>query len=149
MTKDLIDLKFPNLLNNGYTITSQETSNYNCIAWAAGDTEKWWWPDKNNLAYWPSHAPREENLEAFIKVYESLGYSNCSNMEYESGFEKIAIYIDTMGIPKHAAKQVDQTHWTSKLGRLEDIQHTLDGVSGSEYGYPSIFMKRPVIKSSS
>ncbi len=38
-------------------------------------------------------------------------------------FEKIAIYVDTDGVPTHAARQLPDGSWTSKLGDWEDIQH--------------------------
>jgi hypothetical protein len=44
---------FPRISIEGYHVTSPETPKYNCIAWAAGKDDKWWWPDKNNQYYWP------------------------------------------------------------------------------------------------
>jgi hypothetical protein len=32
--------------------------------------------------------------------------------------------------------------WTSKLGRIEDIEHELNGLEGQEYGTVKQFMKR-------
>ena len=37
-----IERDFPNLLTTGYEITSPDTIDYNCIAWAAEDNERWW-----------------------------------------------------------------------------------------------------------
>ncbi|HMD98104.1 MAG TPA: hypothetical protein VKM93_12350 [Terriglobia bacterium] len=36
---------FPNLNAGNHEITSAASRLYNCIAWAAGDTQRWWWPD--------------------------------------------------------------------------------------------------------
>ena len=138
-----IEKDFPNLNNSGYKITSPATIDYNCIAWAAGDTERWWWPDPQDLYYWPAGVPRGETIDAFVKTFETLGYVGCDSTEYENGFEKIALYVDSSGEPTHAARQIDFDHWTSKLGRIEDIEHSFDGVTGSLYGSVAVIMKRP------
>lgn len=144
MSRQEIESSFPGLRNHGYSITSQATVEYNCIAWAAGDTGAWWWPDPMNVCYWPPAIPRKETLDAFIKAYELLGYDICKDSNCEEGFEKIAIYVDDNGKPTHAARQVRSGRWTSKLGSLEDIEHTtLDGLYNSSYGFVVAFMRRP------
>ncbi len=75
MSRQDIEKSFPNLSDYGYTITSPETVEHNCIAWAADDTTAWWWPDDQYQYYWPPEIPRKESIEVFIKAYESLGYS--------------------------------------------------------------------------
>jgi len=138
----LIEEIFPGLQTTGYDITSPATKEYNCIAWSAGDSETWWWPNKD--CFWPSKLPQEENITEFIKVYEALGYSICDSDSYEEGVEKIAIYVDPEGIPTHAARQLNNGCWTSKLGKLEDIEHnTLEGLEGQQYGKVAVIMKRP------
>ncbi len=81
-------------------------------------------------------------MEAYTKAFQSLGYEVCDNDAHEPGFEKIAIYCDKTGIPKHAARQLRDGFWTSKCGQLEDIQHTLAAFHGSDYGLPSVMMRR-------
>ena len=134
---------FPILKASGYTISSPATIEYNCIAWAAGDSEAWWWPDPFNQYYWPSEIIREESIDAFVKAFEFLGYTICPDAEYEKGYEKVAIYSKTDGRPTHAARQIASEKWTSKIGSLEDIEHDTNSLSGSRYGEPVIFMKRP------
>ncbi len=137
---------FPNLKNTGFKITSPRTIEYNCIAWAAEDQESWWWPDQNKQYYWPPDVPREENIEAFIKAFEILGYRVCQDIKFEKGFIKIAIYAEPNGKPTHAARQLESGKWTSKLGGFEDIEHNdIEGVSGGLYGSVSIIMKKPII----
>jgi DNA modification methylase len=142
MSKSEIETSFPNLKNCSYSIASPSTVEYNCIAWAAGDNEAWWWPDANNQYYWPDGVPRNESLEAFINVFELMGYTICDTYEYEKGIEKIAIYVDSTRKPTHASRQLNSGSWTSKLGSWVDIEHDLDGISGSEYGSIAVFMKR-------
>jgi hypothetical protein len=77
-----------------------------------------------------------------IKVYEKLGYIVCNDNGLEIGFEKIALYhLD--GEYMHAARQLPNGRWTSKLGFLEDIEHdTLSGLEDGEYGVVKCVMKR-------
>jgi hypothetical protein len=142
MNGKIVEDLFPQLKVSGYSITSPPTQEYNCIAWAAGDGEVWWWPDPMNIYYWPPQVQRVETIETFIMAYETLGYVVCDTPEYEPGFEKIAIY-EKDGKPTHAARQLNSGHWTSKLGRLEDIEHpTLNTLVGSSYGSVAVLMKR-------
>jgi len=136
--KEIEDL-FPNLKDCNYKIISPIDFDYNCIAWAAGDYETLWWPDSLNIGYWPDGAPRIESIEAF----EILGYNVCDNTGHEEGFEKIAIFTGENGKPTHAARQLNSGMWTSKLGKLYDIEHEIEGVTGLEYGHIAVCMKKP------
>jgi len=137
-----MDNFFPALKSFGYIISSPATIEYNCIAWAAGDNETWWWPDPFKQYYWPSETIREESIDAFVKAFELLGYTICPDAEYEKGYEKVAIYSKPDGKPTHAARQIDSEKWTSKIGKLEDIEHDINSLSGSIYGEPVVFLKR-------
>ena len=67
----------------------------------------------------------------------------CENGELENRVEKIVLYEDENNDWTHIARQLGNGHWTSKMGRLEDIEHyTIESLSGSLYGNPVIFMKR-------
>jgi hypothetical protein len=120
---------------------------YNCIAWAAGDTENWWWPSGSPDDYWPPGVPCEESLDAFVLAYQTLGYVACDDGCLEPQFEKIAIYgLMTRGTisPTHAARQLSNGCWTSKLGPHEDIEHMFPTcVECSDYGVVVRLMKRP------
>ncbi len=143
MTSDR-DLKraFPGLSKTGYEETSPADPKYNCVAWAAGDTQRWWEPDPMGISYWPASSPREYSVDAYSLVFESLGYEECDNANHESGFTKVAIF--TRGTdPKHAARQVSASLWTSKLGYGVDISHEIHALSGQMYGEPTTFLRRP------
>jgi len=132
---------FPGLGTSGYRKTSEADNAYNCIAWAAGRTNEFWWPYPDG--YWPPGAPNEETVAAFLEAYKTAGYDPCPNADLERGFEKIAIYVDSQEVPKHAARQLPNGQWTSKLGRSIDIRHPdLASISGTAYGTPHVFMKR-------
>ena len=70
--------------------------------------------------------------------------SPCENSHIESGFEKVAVYVDAEGRPTHVARQLPNGLWTSKLGKSQDIEHELEGVTGSVYGSVAQFLKRPI-----
>jgi hypothetical protein len=40
----MLESFFPKLSEFGYEVTSPDPDAYNRIAWAAGETERWWWP---------------------------------------------------------------------------------------------------------
>lgn len=144
MTRQAIEASFPSLRSSRYQITSPSTPEYNCIAWAAGEDDVWWWPDINYQYFWPAGIPREETLAAFIAAFNSLGYSTCSHGELEDRYSKVAIYVDQNGKPTHAARQLPDGKWTSKLGSIEDISHEIHCLTGSIYGNVAVFMRKPV-----
>jgi hypothetical protein len=61
-------------------------------------------------------------------------------------FEKIVLYgvrVGTDIVPTHAARQLVDGRWTSKLGNCEDIEHdTIEMLNGPRYGVPICFLKR-------
>lgn len=139
---------FPGLTSTNFHITSPETRAYNCIAWAAGDTARWWWPDddpENDSVYWPAEVERQETLAAFVTAFAMLGFLPCEGEGLESGFERIALFALADGTPTHAARQLPNGLWTSKLSTLEDIEHPLHAVSGAEYGSVAQVFKRPTL----
>jgi hypothetical protein len=135
---------FPGLQGHSYQITSPKSDDYNCIAWAAGDTRNWWWPDEDGQDTWPEDVSRTESVTAFVDAFVSLGYAVCDHADLEEGFDKIALFAIAEDRPKHAARQLPNGRWTSKLGHLEDIEHQLENLVGNEYGTVVRLMKRPV-----
>lgn len=133
---------FPKLAQEGYEEKSPATPDYNCIAWAAGEDETVWWPGDPDMDYWPDSVPHTEDLESFFLAFESIGYVRCADGGLEAGFEKVALYAKGRN-PKHAARQLDDGKWTSKLGLGIDIIHTLPGLEGPCYGQVVGFLKRP------
>ena len=70
--------------------TSGCTRKYNCIAWAAGETFRNWWPDPLGIGYWPARpVPREVTTSAFVAAYETLNFRLCIGDSYEPGLEKL------------------------------------------------------------
>lgn len=136
---NLSDL-FPNLTPDNHEVTSEKTIKYNCIAWAARNTDRWWQPG----GHWPIQASREDlGIGDLVLAFKSLGYHECSDGNLELGFEKLAIYGSGL-MYTHVARQLPDGQWTSKLGQLEDITHsTTEALERSDYGEVVQFMKRP------
>lgn len=131
---------FPQLRGTPFRKTSEADPRYNCFAWAAGLSDVRWdlWDGQ-----WPPECPPAHTLEAFECRFATIGYEACPSPELESGFEKIAIYcVDER--PQHAARQLPNGMWTSKLGSDVDIEHTVEGLAGGIYGNVTRYMRRLV-----
>ena len=80
---------FPRLTAINRRITSPASTDYNCVAWSAGDTERWWQPG----VYWPISTPRGDySLGILDQTFRALGYEDCDDGGLEPGFEKVALY---------------------------------------------------------
>jgi len=133
---------FPNLAADGCEVTSPASLDYNCIAWAAGENHRWWWPDED--AYWPEGVPlRSETVEAFVQAFAAIGYQPCDRATSIPGTEKVALYARG-GRVTHAARQLANGKWSSKLGADVDLEHALDGLEGAQYGKVVQVLARPV-----
>lgn len=139
-----LEVKGPNLSRTDYQVTSPKSQEYNCFAWAAAENDRWWQPIPGEQFYWSEGVPQEETITAYIQAYQTLGYEICQGDGLEVGYQKIAIYVDSSGTPTHAARQLVNGKWTSKLGWLEDIEHELDGLVGDRYGVVGQILKRAV-----
>ena len=141
-----IESAFPEIREEGYKITSQETADYNCFAWVVGDTSQWWSPLENAGYFWPPDTPQTLDVRNFVKLYATHGgYAPCKDSQLENGFEKIAIYANVTGDVTHVARQVASGKWTSKIGDWEDIEHnTLAALEGEFYGKVVQILKRAV-----
>ncbi len=132
---------FPRLTAGNHRITSPPTTDYNCIAWSAEDTGRWWQPG----VYWPIPAdPHDCWLGNLVEAFQSLGYLGCDNGSLDDSFAKVALYAKNLLFYTHAARQLPSGQWTSKLGRAADIEHdTPDDLMGGVYGEVLQFMRRP------
>jgi hypothetical protein len=141
--------EFPDLTEDNHTITSPATRRYNCIAWAAGEATRKWWPDPRKIGWWPAGVHRAETMEAFVEAYGTLGFRLCFDGSLQPGIEKLALYgrisqPNEPPLPTHAALQLESGNWTSKLGDFEDISHdTVEAVCGPVYGRVIYFLERP------
>ena len=144
MRSHVLEHYFPNLTTNNYDLTSPSDPTYNCIAWAMGDTSRWWEKFPVDGYYWPADIATNETTVSWLSLFALAGYVTCENGELEEGLEKIAIYATEEGEPQHIARQLVSGSWTSKLGGLQDITHqSLEAIETTTYGAARYFMKRP------
>lgn len=139
-------LEFPLLAAEGYAEKSPLSPKYNCIAWAAGESHRWWSPQVQY--YWPPGVPRANSIDAYVQAFGTVGFVECDDNErfaptYEADHVRIALYASS-GVPKHAARQISARLWTSKLGRNVDIEHTIRGLEGPTYGTVRKILKKPI-----
>jgi hypothetical protein len=148
-------MDFPNLRSGNYEEKSLADKRYNCIAWAAGRNDTWWDPavsedsdDPEVDHYWPANAPRDYKVTSLVVAYESVGFAICADGSLEDGVEKIAIYADGPEY-MHAARQLENGKWTSKMGLGVDIEHDApQNVTGPRYRQVAVYMKPPRAKAS-
>jgi hypothetical protein len=150
-----LEARWPKLRRGNYQVSSRRDARYNCIAYANDDAKRWWehpsgagygrsYRRKN---YWPQNFG--DTLAAWVAIFEAQGFVLINNnYEHEVGFEKVAIYVDLDDLsPTHVAKS-DGYVWKSKLGILQDIEHTslelLEGSGQFEYGMVGEVLKRAI-----
>ena len=135
--------EFPNTSAEPFIQTSHVDVNYNCIAWAASDNTRWYEPDPFGNYYWPNEVPRDYTVEAYINLYEFLGYERCENGDFEEGFTKVAVFASGAW-PTHAARQLENGIWTSKLGPNIDVEHSIFSIVNGLYGQVVQYLKRQI-----
>ena len=108
-----------------------------------------WWPDPHGQYHWPDGAARSGTLDAYLQAYAAIGYERCDSDQLEERHEKVALFLNAAGSPRHVARQLPSGRWTSKLGKEEDIEHDLRALEGEKYGKVAVFLKRANRTSSS
>lgn len=143
--RDRIQELFPRLRDSSFDITSPQDGQYNCVAWAAGDTRRWWWPGESPFSFWPRGIAREESVASFVRAFSTFGYEVAATGEHDANYEKVAIFASSDGVPTHVARQLPNGSWTSKLGALEDIAHAdVTAIGGTDYGHVVVFLQRRI-----
>ena len=137
---ELLTTAFPKLASEGFEIVDQPSERYNCIAYAAGDTDNWWWPDGVN--YWPPWATLTSSIASLEEAFAELGYELCDDYAIEAGYHKVALY-EQQGRMQHVAAQMPNGRWRSKMGKGPVIEHRdPESLSSGIYGEPTVFMRR-------
>jgi hypothetical protein len=132
--------EFPNSFLEPFELTSPSSGEYNCIAWALKDLSRFIWPLRQRGFYWPKGVPMEESVDAFINLFARYGFQICENGSHEQGYEKLALFAKE-GVPTHAARQLADGMWTSKLVGYVDVKHKLAAMEGGRYGDVILFFK--------
>jgi hypothetical protein len=131
--------EFPRLTATNHRVTSAATPEYNCVAWAAGDSNHWWQPG----TYWPVEGSAQDlGPDVLEQAFVALGFERCLDSRLRAGVEKVALY-GMSPFYTHASPQLPDGKWTSKLGRDVDIEHdTPEDVAGGIYGDVVQYMMR-------
>jgi type VI secretion system secreted protein VgrG len=126
---------FPHL-GRHFEVMGPATPQYNCIAWSLGVTDQWVWPG--------------DKVADFDQLYGKKGYKRQKGLDLrrQSGVEKVVLYgkvrKDGSIQATHAARQLSDGTWSSKLGQQPLIRHLQpDDLDGSAYGKPVAVYTRP------
>jgi type VI secretion system secreted protein VgrG len=126
---------FPHL-GRHYEVLGPASKRYNCIAWSLGVTDRWVWPG--------------EKVSDFDALYGDQGYKRRKGLDFrrEPGVDKVVLYgkvrKDGSVQATHAARQLSDGAWSSKLGQLPLIRHrSPDDLDGDAYGHPVAVYTRP------
>ncbi|MDQ6805143.1 MAG: hypothetical protein M3065_09265 [Actinomycetota bacterium] len=83
-------------------------------------------------------------MSGVVAAYAAIGYQPCDSVELDPSHEKIAVFADSSGEPRHAARQLPSGAWASKLGENVNIEHDdLGAVGGAFFGEPAQILCRP------
>ena len=78
-----------------------------------------------------------------MEVFAGLEYEQCDDGDAEAGYQKVALY-EVQGEMKHAAAQMPNGRWRSKMGQGPVIEHrSPESLAGGMYGNPTVYMRRP------
>lgn len=137
----------PQLSSENCQAASERTEDYNCLAFAAGETDCWWEPyvipPSRPGIYWPPGVEPDNTIAAWSAALATKGFAPCADPSFEPALLKVALY-EKAEQAVHAARQLKSGRWVSKLGDREDIIHdTPDCVGGGDYGRPMCFLARP------
>lgn len=137
---------FPKLREDPlFRVTSPDTFTYNCIAWAMGDdTHRVWpWAEDHQIVVWPEGIPHSLNIRNLIRAFNRMGYRRCTSEALTSGKQKVAIFANKeCNEFTHAARQLPDGSWTSKIGDMNDIRHSLHALEGDIYGNVAVIMQK-------
>ena len=98
----------------------------------------------DGVDYWPSKELMEPSIQNFIDAFRLKGYEVCDGYQHEDGYQKVALYaLPNSNMCTHAARELRNGFWTSKLGEWQDIQHgDPTTIENNNYGNVRCILKR-------
>lgn len=141
----LINL-FPLLGNDlHYSLLSEATPVYNCIAWAMGYNDRWVDTYISPGHWWPDGVSRDTNPKTLIDAFIAEGFEVTDNGHYENGYDKVVLFQKN-GMWTHASRiESDNTEY-SKFGCLFDGVHSRNVFTNSLYGEEYAYLRRLTAK---
>jgi hypothetical protein len=141
MSRSDVDADFPSLIGLAFEL-SDEDFNYNCLAYALGDTANWWEPPMAPGQYWPPGFSNDVTVATVEKIIRLHGFTR----EVEAGVdpETDAIAIFSKGTNWTHFSKYHKGRRASKLGEGHDVsdvhpQH----LEGRLYGTGAKILARP------
>ena len=141
---------FPELGSDPFfRISSPLTTDYNCIAWAMGFTDRWVENTSTTLVntvnarfiWWPPGVKDSRECDALIKAFEAIGFEITNDGGYDPIFDKAVLYTDGKGWT-HASRITGLGEEHSKFGEGWDAYHGKDKFRNTDYGEPYAIMQR-------
>lgn len=130
---------FPRLTGEEFEIICPASGQYNCIAYAAGDTSQPWSDEPED--YWPPEVARNPSIAGLENLFRWLGFKKCRGSRLETAYQKVALYA-SKGLWTHVALQMSNGRWRSKLGKGVLIEHrTPLSLTGDLYGNVYLYMR--------
>jgi hypothetical protein len=135
----------PQLTEKNCRKIADSDSRYNCLAFAAGDTDHVWDPGIDQGYYWPPTAPQEGTIRAWVEALRCVGFGGYDGRAADLTPTLVKVVIFGRAFQAtHAARQLKDGRWASKLGDWEAMEHdTPELLEGPSYGTIQIFMSRP------
>jgi hypothetical protein len=126
---------FPRL-GEEFEVMGPASASYNCIGWSVGNTRAW---------VWPTPSDQSPTLYDFDSLYGSYGFRRVNALDFKRApsTDKVVLYAmrksDGSIALTHAALQLRDGSWASKLGSLPLIRHLHpNDVAGPSYGVPYV-----------
>jgi hypothetical protein len=130
---------FPRL-GEHFEVLAPATFTYNCIGWSLGISGSWVWPTERGVVAYLHH---------FDALYGYYGFQRVQGLDYkrQPSHDKVLLYAvrnaDGRIQPTHAALQMADGSWTSKVGTLPLIRHLHPhDLAGPSYGVPYVMYVR-------
>lgn len=128
--------------------SSPEDSRYNCISWAMQKKDRWTavpagYRYLDGVVWWPPGAQQGMDISCLVDAFEHEGYELCDDDGFDNEWLKVALYYKPETNEwTHAARQLRNGVWASKLGQSNDIEHgTPYTLEGDVYGKVYCIMK--------
>ena len=81
-------------------------------------------------------------MESLEELFAQPEYEQCNDRSPEDGYQKVALY-EIQGRFQHAALQMPNGRWSSKMGQGPLIEHlNPESLSGGMYGDATAYMRK-------
>jgi hypothetical protein len=131
--------KFPRLWHDRFTTEGVWQSSGNCFGWMLfNDMDIWFGPEEYHNVGGLKDLPADPRLDTWKRVLAMYQYQPCEHAQPQTGWQKIGLIYDHIGLVNHGIRQEASGRWSSKLGKAWLVRgHALHAFCGSLYGETS------------